>query len=732
MLRLSHSIAFLFGITLAAFAPSFFYIYFSVFSFSLLLYKIYFKENSIIYFIIIFCLLGMIWVKKETLFHKHDFSHLKNKMVKARGIITSIPETHQEKSRFDFLIDEINHHPIAPVKTKLTWAYPPSFLRVGTEWECLIGLKEIHSPKNPGSFNYEHWAMAKKIKMQGFVVSSADFEFLKSHPLRYALPRLREKIAIHITNITHSDYSPFLTALTVGLRNGVTSTQWKILQATGTNHLIAIAGLHIGFLCTFTMGFVYFFWRKNKKLILILPAPLATCWSALIVAFLYSALAGFSIPTLRALIMLCVFLIGALCRKQLSKLTSFSVALFFLLVINPLFIFEEGFWLSFASVALILYGLHGRIKPMSAWLQGLKLQWVLSVGLLPLTLLFYQQISLVSFVSNLVAVPFVGWLVLPLCFTGLFFIKNNFLSHFFFYFADKLFQFLWHFLQSMANLSFLQFHLAFSSPVFMITTFISLLLFLSPRGFPCKHLSVLWCLPLFIHYPMLKNNEIKFTVLDVERGQSILIQTLHHHLLFDTGFKKDATHEAGSQFIIPFLRTQKINSLDILLISSNDKLLYGGTQSLVNEFSVKKIISITPELFANASVESCHAGMMWEWDQFQFKMIYPSTEKNENDKAPSCVLLISNSKENIILTGYLSAQGFKNLLEIPLPDSFILITPRYGLTTRSLQNFIRKTSIKTLILSGKSFKNTALFPFEIYDTETHGMISMKILSVTKN
>lgn len=699
---------------------------------------LFFSIPYIFYFFSLFLLFFKTWLPsaKQTipfciLFFMSAFSMLDkkfpyplntNKIMKLQGTIASVPEINHDKAHFNFLISKINSKKIPDSLIKLSWNMPPA-LHVGEEWQFQAGLHALHSPLNPGSFNYEHWARAHHIKANGFVLAAGEYEKFHTHFFRFGLAHLRENIATHISTQTHSIYSPFLTALSVGLRQGITSAQWQVLQATGTNHLIAIAGLHIGFLTTFVMGFIYFIWRNSNKLALSIPTPIAASGAALIAAFIYSALAGFSLPTLRALIMLTIFLLSIMLRRAISFSSTFSSALVILLLFNPLAVLEESFWLSFGSVALIIYATQGRLQKTSLFWQSIKLQWILTVGLIPFTILFFQQISSVSFISNAIAIPCVGWLILPLCFTGVLFIKISWLSHSLFYLANQVFAWLWWFLERMASLQHLQHHLAMPSKISIFTTFIGMIILLAPAGFPARYLAGLWWLPLFINYAFLHEKELKLSILNLEKGQSILLQTAHHTLLFDTGNKQE-DNDAGIRFIIPLLRILKITTLDTLIISSNEKSFYGGTQSIVNQLPIKKIITTTPALFANGPILRCEAGTTWEWDKVQFKIIYPSSLVN-NDLSPVCVLLVTTSDaKSFLLTGALSAQGFKNLFNLPLPASFWLITPRYGSTTKSLQNFIKKTGVEHVVLSGKNFNQKTYFTIPIDSTDQRGMISV--------
>ncbi len=675
------------------------------------------------------------WLKKTTpyallfllahfLLFINTSSSPKSSIAKVVGRIVSIPNITEDKAHFSFLISKLNGKSVSPFHTQLTWHHPPAPLQAGQTWKLQVHLQKIHSKNNPGSFNYARWAQAHHIAAQGFVLSAAEYELVNTRVARYALMHLREHIGKTISNMTHSPYTPFLTALSVGLREGITPAQWHILQATGTNHLIAIAGLHIGFLTGFVMAFTHFIWRRHAKLPMLLPAPLAAALAALLSAFFYSALAGFSLPTCRALIMLSVLLLSVLTRQPLSLKTAFSLALMFMLIINPLVVYEDSFWLSFGSVALILYSTQSRLHTQKGLKNSLKLQWMLTLGLTPFTILFFQQISGVSFISNAIAIPCIGWLILPLCLTGVIFLKITPLSQTLFYVANKIFSYLWWFLEKMASMDLWQFHLAIPDLPALLCTFIGTFIVLSPAGLPGKYMGLIWYLPLFINYHALHPHEMKISILDISQGQSIVVQTPHHALLFDAGDKQNEASDASTETILPFLNIEKIDHLDSLIISSDDKNSYGGTQSLVNALPVQQILTTTPSLFKNGPIQACKAGQEWTWDAFQFDMLYPTST---TDAHPACVLLITTPQKNhLLITGPLTAEGFQHLSTLLLPEAFTLITPHVGATTKSLQRFVKTAAIEQLILSGPPFHPTFSPLFSVFDTARSGMLTLKI------
>ena len=147
---------------------------------------------------------------------------------------------------------------------------------------------------------------------------------------------------------------------------------------------------------------------------LYLPTQHAATLASLIIAILYSALSGFSLPTLRASIMLAFYNLFLLKRHEINPWHIWSLTLFALLLINPLTVLNQSFWLSLITIAILIYTMQGRLAPRGAWWKWGRAQVVITIGLIPLSLLYFQQISLIAFIANIIAIPIIT-ILLPIC-----------------------------------------------------------------------------------------------------------------------------------------------------------------------------------------------------------------------------------------------------------------------------------------------------------------------------
>lgn len=453
--------------------------------------------------IIFACALGFAW----SLWFAHAQmtwtlpAYLEGKNITMTGYIASIPAVDQDRSAFLFHVKKLqadHFFQSTDCIVKLSWQSNQQNVHAGDKWSLTVRLKKIHGLMNPGSFDFEAWALQEGIRAQGYVVASGKNEFINSHWYHYSLARIREYIKNKIEkNLPLSNTSPWIIALTVGERHGISQENWEILRNTGTNHLMAIAGLHIGFMSGFVFTLVSWLWRRSLRLTYLLPAQHAGGIAALVIALIYSALAGFLIPTQRACIMLTVFLVVVLLRRKTLSWQAWTVALLIVLLINPLHVLSESFWLSFGAVAAIIFGVSARLSPTGLWWKWGRIQWVIALGLVPFSIWLFQQCSIVSFVANSIAIPWVGFLIVPLCLLGVFVLLfSATLGGVILTIADKVLSLLWVVLTWFAHLSWGSWYQVMPNLWILLAACVGVIILLLPRGFPGKLFGFIGFLPL--------------------------------------------------------------------------------------------------------------------------------------------------------------------------------------------------------------------------------------------
>lgn len=647
-------------------------------------------------------------------------SALEGQLLLVKGIITSIPENHQNAKNFLFSINEIctagrcwHQH----LNSKLSWyGKQVPLLHVGENWQLSVKLKRPHSILNPGGHDYERWLFEHRINAQGYVSPSNKNIRTASVPaLRFITQSLRERINLQIQqSLVNKEGIGLITALVVGIRDQITSSQWSTMQSTGTNHLMAIAGLHIGFVATFSYFAASWLWRRSARLVLIMPAPQIGALMALLAAISYSALAGFALPTQRAIIMLSVFMLTTLLLKNLARWHAWSVALLAILIYDPLATLSDSFWLSFGSVAIILYGCSYRLRPSGFWWKYCQVQWVIAVGLIPLTIWFFQMFSLSSFVANAIAIPWVGFIILPLCLTGACasFIAPQ-IAALCWQLAEKLLIAMWHILDWLASLDFLQWKLFIPSLGYLIIITFGFLLLIAPRGFPARWLGAMWLLPVIKGSQVTPaENELWLTALDVGQGLAIVIQTAQHTIIYDTGPKYSPDFDMGNTAVVPYLRRNGIAKIDALIVSHADTDHSGGAESISRAFPIDYLYTSFALPLTAKTKALCHAGVGWRWDNAVFEFLNSNNLfKSKNDN--SCVMKITFGRHSILLPGDIEKRGENYLVNYQaskLPATLI-IAPHHGSKSSSTPAFVNAVHAQYVLFS-VGYRNRFHFPRE--------------------
>jgi competence protein ComEC len=644
------------------------------------------------------------------------------KPVRVIGYIASLPVTDSAQTSFMFSLEKLQYQGTlkkAKTSIRLSWRrestefnYQP--VKVGDKWQFLVRLKRIHSTQNPGSFDFEAWAFQKGLRASGYILSGKDTILLSHDRYRYPIDQFRqvlqEKIKSHLPS---SKTAPWLMALMIGERNGIAKEDWEVLRNTGTNHLMAIAGLHIGMMAGFAHTLVSWLWRRSSFLALKFPAPLAGSCAALITAMLYSALAGFSIPTQRACIMLTVFILALLLRRKINAWHSWSLAMLLVLFINPLCVLTESFWLSFGTIALIIYGMSGRLASTGWWWKWGRVQWVIGIGLIPLTLTLFQECSFISFIANSIAIPWLGFFILPFCFLStIFLLIFPSLGGVLLSIADKSLAALWVLLTWFSQLHFSAWHQVIPTFGILIISVIGFLFLLLPAGFPGKWLGLLWLIPLILYKPERPiSGDFWMTLLDVGQGLSVIVQTKEHTLVYDTGPTFNANFDMGERVVLPYLRTTGVNQIDMLIISHGDNDHLGGAQILLASLPILSIKTSVPDRLPRA--DYCYAGYSWQWDGVNFSFIYPAQNDLDLGNDSSCVLSIDNGSQRVLLTGDIEKYAENNIvMRSPMSlSSSILIAPHHGSKTSSTRKFVAAVHPQ-FVLYATGYRNRYHFPHQ--------------------
>lgn len=651
------------------------------------------------YWRLFFFVLGLLWAFMFAAMQLAERlpANLEGIEIPVTGMIASLPKLDERRVSFDFVICEAAEK--LPNKIRLSWYSPDQPVKAGQYWSFTVKLKRPHGSYNPGGFDYERQLFIEGIGATGYIRPQVKPVLLERRP-RFNIAIWRQTITDKLSELLANRPSlGLIKALTIGDGSVIAPAEWEVFRKTGTTHLIVISGSHIGLIA----GLVYFIVLRLWAWTGILrwsPQQIAAI-IALLVGVFYSALAGFSVPTQRSAIMLSVAMLAIITQRNVRPFHTLAAALVAVLMIDPLAVLSAGFWLSFIAVCLIIYSVAGRLGKRNIVWETVKLNGVMSLGLVPLTLLFFQQVSLISPVANLFAVPIISFLIVPLALLAvLLMFINCALAEPLFWLVDWMLRGLWWLLAHLAKLPFATIGHAQPSWWALLLAVLSILILLAPKGLPARWLGLVLLLPLvFTHSQRPANGDIQLTLLDVGQGLAAVIQTAEHNLVYDTGAKFSADSDQGKNVVLPYLRLQGVNKIDQLILSHGDNDHIGGAQSVLDGIDVEQILTSVPERLGAYHAVSCTTGQSWSWDGIKFTILSPSQQlTSENDN--SCVLQIQSAHGNILLTGDIEANAevwlVKNYGE--QLQSRLLIAPHHGSNTSSTQDFLKAVKPETILI----------------------------------
>ena len=612
-----------------------------------------------------------------------------------QGSIVSIPVHKGYRKRFVFLVEGGSERNVWSGRTRLSWYHPTMGLQAGQRWRLTVRLKRPRGFKNPGGLDYEKWLFQHRIAATGYVRARGEavlLEELAGQPINRARGRI---LAFIETVLNQHRQRGTVAALAIGDRQSISTQQWMVLRSTGTNHLMAISGLHIGLVAGGGFFSMFWMWSRSVRACLVLAAPRAGAVAALAAAIFYAGLADFSIPTQRALVMVALVMVNLIAARRSAPTTVLAAALLAVLLVDPFAVLSPGFWLSFAAVAVILLSVSGRSAGSERW-SGWWWRWgrvqtMVALGLSPLTLVFFSQMSMSAPLANMLAVPWVGIIVVPLTLGGVILMPlSDASAGFLILMAAEALDLLWWFLERLETFPLVLDEI----PALGIWATVSLAtltaLWLMPPGVPGRWLAVL-AIPLLFFRASNgpEPGALELTVLDVGQGLSVVARTHGHVLVFDTGPRYATGFDTGEMVVVPFLRARSVRKVDILLISHGDNDHAGGTASVAGSIRTGRIMTNTD--LGLGPVSPCLAGESWEWDGVGFEILGPVSVPENDGNNGSCVLQIATPAWRILLPGDIESSAEDGLLRRLSGSrlrSDILVAPHHGSRTSSGSGFL--------------------------------------------
>ena len=635
-------------------------------------------------------LLGLCWasVSAQWALDERLNPALDGRTLWLQGQVVGLPEAGQGVVRFQ-LQDAQSRRAELPGRLRLSWYNGPP-VRAGETWRLAVRLKRPHGLVNPQAFDYEAWLLAQRIGATGTVKAGERL----SQPA--GLDGWRDMLRQRLLATPAHGREGAIAALVVGDGSGLSNADWQVLQNTGTVHLMVISGQHIGLLAGLLYGVVaglarLGYWPRRWPWL-----PWA-CTLALGGALGYGWLAGFQVPVQRACVMVALVRVWRLCFRHLGVWLPLSVAMLLVLLLEPLASLQPGFWLSFAAVAWLILIFAGRLGRWSWWRSLGRAQWAMAVGLLPVLLVLGLPLSASGPVANLVAVPLVGLLVVPLALLGTLLLPVPGLGSGLLWLAGALLDLLFAGLGLLS--AWLPAWLPSNLPLWWWgLVVLGAFLLLLPPGIPLRSLGLILLLPLFFSAQTRPpQGQAELWMLDVGQGAALLLRTQGHDLLYDAG-PRFGDFDTGERIVLPSLRALGVSKLDLMLISHADNDHAGGAPALHKHLPVARVMSGEPaRLPASLQAEPCQP-RQWQWDGVKFATWQWDQARDGNQA--SCVLRVDAGGEVLLLTGDIDTAAERALLASGLPlQARWLLAPHHGSGTSSSTALLQRVAPEAVLIS---------------------------------
>jgi competence protein ComEC len=679
------------------------------------------------------------WRAEQRLSHALP-SSLEGENLVVTGVVAALPQASPSGTRFLFEVESasliegqaVELPPMLALGWYRNWhdesalADPRLELRAGQRWRLPLRLKRPHGGLNPGGFDYELWLFEQGVRATGYVRSTAALPAQRlDDAAGYPLERLRQRVRDAIfQRVADPRVAGVLAALSIGDQGAIEHDDWDLFRDTGIAHLVSISGLHVTMFAWLAGGVVGWAWRRSALLSLWCPAPWAARWGGVLAAAGYALLSGWGVPSQRTVWMLATAAALSTAGLAWPWLLVLMASAAVVTLLDPWALLQVGFWLSFMAVALLMSSspahgpavdepaVSGKSRRMlramwSSVHEGVRTQVIATLGLAPLTLVFFQQLSIVGFAANLVAIPLVTLVITPLALLGVFVAP------------------LWQLgaLAVQAMVKVLTLLVGVPGAVWTVPPaawwaqlagLAAGALLLMPLPWRLRLLAVPMAMPLlWPAVPVPPTGRFELLAADVGQGTSVLVRTHSHVLLYDTGPQYSPESDAGQRVLLPLLRQYGNAPVDLLMLSHSDTDHTGGAASVMSHWPVRAMSSSLgashPLISRGVPHTPCSAGQRWQWDGVRFSVLHPLAQAlhwPEGARPPkpnhlSCVLRIEDSDgRSALLTGDAEVPQENEMLRDPSTPlkSEILLVPHHGSRTSSSGAFLDAVAPRVAIV----------------------------------
>ncbi|WP_373424330.1 DNA internalization-related competence protein ComEC/Rec2 [Variovorax boronicumulans] len=606
--------------------------------------------------------------------------------LRVTGVVSQMPQRNETGTRFHLDVESVrwadarnDAPPTVPSRIALGWygentglwgravegratsSAIVGELHAGERWQLTVRLRAPHGNLNPHGFDSELWLWEQGVHANGYVrtgTRDAAPAYVAStwrHPIERAREAVRDAV---FERVDDRNQAGVIAALVTGDQRAIDRAGWDVFRATGVAHLMSISGLHITMFAWLAAHVVGALWRRSGRLMLRLPAPQAALIGGVLLATLYALFSGWGVPAQRTVWMLATIALLRLTGRRWPWPYVWLLTAAVVVALDPWALMQAGFWLSFVAVG-VLFATDSstteageRRKPTagSRLFLFFREQWVITLALTPLSLLLFQQVSLVGLLANAIAIPWVTLVVTPLAMGGAVLAPLWDVAAW----AVQALAFL---LQWLAGLPFATLSMA-APPWWMAACGVAggaLLVMHLPWSMRALGLPLL--LPVLLwQMPRPAAGEFELLAADIGQGNAVLVRTATHSLLYDTGPRYSLESDAGHRVLVPLLRAFD-ERLDMLVLSHRDTDHTGGAPAVLAmqpQAALLSSIEATHPLQALRPTERCEAGQRWTWDGVSFEVLHPFDTDYRSFTRPnavSCVLRIGNGRATVLLAG---------------------------------------------------------------------------------
>ena len=582
------------------------------------------------------------------------------------GRVASLPQRTTglggtEGWRFVLAADAASIAAGAPPRLLLSCYQMPETPRAGERWQLALKLRRPHGLLNPQGFDQALWMLEQDLPAAASCRGQGQQRLSRAAPGVDALRQsLRDAIDRELGQARDRRGAGVLAALSLGDQGAVSAADWALYRDTGVAHLLSVSGLHVTLFAWLAGAAGGWAWRRSARLCLWLPAPRAAMWLGVAAAGGYALFAGWGVPAQRTFGLLAILALLRQAGVRWPWPMSLGTAAAVVCVADPWALTQPGFWLSFCAVALLMAA-DSRAEP--GWRGALRAawrtQWVVTLGLAPLTLLLFQQLSLVGLVANAVAIPLVSYVITPLALLGAACPPLWTLGTWLVAALNLL-------LEALRAWPLAVWHLPWAPAWAQALGLVGGVLLAMPWPWRLRLGGLALCVPLL--WPVVDRpppGAVELWLPDVGQGGAAILRTHGHTMVFDAGPRWGPDSDAAQRVLLPLLRGLGERRLDLLMVSHADQDHAGGTGSLLRGLPVERRLGAVP------GAAGCRRGQRWAWDGVRFEVLWPLEAPAPRENAAgakrngtSCVLRVDAAGRRLLLTGDIESPQEAQLLRL--------------------------------------------------------------------